>query len=256
MAEGPTVREQTLLRVFVDLADTLTADFDLIDFLHRLLVHCTGLVGVPAAGLLLKAPEGGVRLLASSSERSDDVELLHLEADSGPCVDAITTGTAVRVPDLATELDRWPLWAPLALEAGFQSVYATPMTLRGDTIGAVNLFGALPHALSEPNLDLVRGLADVATIGILSERAAHRGDEIADQLHAALYSRSIVEQAKGVLSGRATVDVSMDRAFLLLRDHSRRTNTRIEVVSQALIDGTLDPAALIHPGRRSGARSH
>lgn len=253
MSAGPT-REQSLLRVFVDLADTLTRDFDLPELLYRVAGHCTSLVAAAAAGVLLSSPQGGVSLVAASSERSEDVELLQLRVGSDPCLEAMAAGVSVRVPDLFAARARWPAWAPVALGAGFGSVYATPMTLHGDTVGVVTILAVSPGALSDDDLEVVRALTHIATIGILQQRALHQTELLADQLRAALNSRVVIEQAKGVISGRSALDVSTERAYLLLSDYAQRTSTTIGVVSQAVIDGLLDPAALVYPGRRVAAR--
>ena len=143
------------------------------------------------------------------------------------------------------------MWSEVALAAGVRSVYATPLRLRQQTIGALNLFGSRPAALTEDDLVVIQALSDIATIGILQERAISHRDILSGQLQAALDSRVLIEQAKGVIAGRSSVDVSMDRAFLFLRDYSRRTNTKLGVVCQALLDGTLDPAELTQPPTRN-----
>lgn len=237
--------EQPLVRTFVELADTLTDDYDLADFLHRLTVHCTKLFDAPAAGLMLIDQRGGVELVASSSERSEHLELFQVQSANGPCLDCIATAEAVREPDLAQHADRWPEWSEVARGLGIRSVYATPMKLRAQTIGALNLFATRPRALTEESLSMVRALTDIATIGILQERSIRRSEILSEQLQIALNSRVLIEQAKGVVAGRSDLNISVDRAFLLLRDHSRRTNTKLGAVSRAVVEGILDPAQLL-----------
>lgn len=236
--------EQPVIRTFVELADTLVDDYDLPEFLYRLLVHCTNLFGAAAAGVMLRSPTGGVELIASSSERSEYLELFQLQTANGPCLDCIGTGEPVRSPDLAAEPDRWPQWGPGALEAGFRSVYATPMRLRSEVIGAFNLFATAPHGLTDEDLAVVQAMADVATIGILQARTIQRVGTLAAQLQVALDSRILIEQAKGIVSGRTDLHITVDRAFLLIRDHARRTGTKLTAVCRQIIDGSLDPAAL------------
>lgn len=236
--------EQPLIRTFVELADTLVEDYDLPEFLYRLLVHCTNLFGAAAAGLMLRSPAGGVELVASSSERSEHLELVQIQTASGPCVDCIEAGEPVRSPDLTAEVGRWPLWTPGAIEAGFRSVYASPMKLRLEVIGAFNLFATTPHALSEDDLAVVQALADIATIGILQARVIRRAETLSEQLQVALDSRILVEQAKGIVAGRTDLDVTVDRAFLMIRDHARRTGTKLTVVCRDIITGALDPRTL------------
>jgi GAF domain-containing protein len=238
-------REQPLIRTFVELADTLTEDYDLADFLYRLLVHCTQLFDAPAAGIQQHQTRGGIELAASSSETAEHLELFQLQIHTGPCLECATAAVAVRSGDLAADPARWAGWSEAALAGGFRSVYATPMTLRGQTVGAFNLFCTIPDALSDADLAVVQALADIATIGILQERAIAHSETLSEQLQVALDSRILIEQAKGVVAGRTDLDVSPDRAFLLLRDLSRRTNTKLGVVCQAVVDGTLSPVELL-----------
>jgi transcriptional regulator with GAF, ATPase, and Fis domain len=231
-----------LLDALITVADTLVDDYDLPAFLHELAEAAARLFGAEAAGLLMRDAAGGIEVLAASTADVRGIELFQLQADEGPCLDAISTAAAVHVPDIATEVDRWPRWSRVALGYGVHSVYATPMRLRNETLGALNLFASNTDALAETDLRAVQALADVATIGLLQERGLHRRDLLNEQLQGALDSRVVLEQAKGVIVGRS--DLTPDLAFAVLRDHSRRTNTKIAQCARAVIDGQLDVADL------------
>jgi len=152
--------ETHLADVFVELSDTLVADFDVIDFLHGLTERCVELLGVSAAGLLLADGQGALQLVAASSERSRLLELFQLQADQGPCLDCYRTGAPVTVPDLP-RADRWPRFTAAAAEVGFASVHALPMRLRAEVIGALNLFDTGPGALAPDKLRIGQAMADV-----------------------------------------------------------------------------------------------
>lgn len=224
-----------LADVLVELADTLVDHFDVIDFLHVLTQRCVQLLDVSAAGLLLTDAQGSLQVVAASTERTRLLELFQLQTDQGPCVDCFHTGQPVSVADLAAA-GRWPQFAVAAAEAGFTSVHAVPMRLRKEVIGALNLFGTHAGALDAGRLRVGQALADVATIGLLQQRAIHRRDLLAEQLQAALNSRVMIEQAKGVLAERWQVD--MDRAFDVLRSYSRDHNRRLSELAQAIVDGS------------------
>lgn len=227
-----------LADVLVELADTLVDDFDVIDFLHVLTERCVQLLGVSAAGLLLTNAEGTLQVVAASSERTRLLELFQLQTDQGPCMDCFRTGVPVSVADLPAA-GRWPRFAAAAAEVGFAAVHAVPMRLRKEVIGALNFFGTDPGALEEGRLRMGQALADVATIGLLQQRAIHRRDVLSEQLQTALNSRVTIEQAKGVLAERLRVDV--DQAFQILRTHSRNHNRRLSELAQAVVDGTEQP---------------
>jgi hypothetical protein len=106
-------------RAFVNVADTLVADFDIIEFLGMLADYGVELLGVSACGILLADPQGGLNLVAASTERVRALELFQLQTDEGPCLDAYHSMTAVTCPNLAAAADRWPTFAPAAEAAGF-----------------------------------------------------------------------------------------------------------------------------------------
>src|SRR5580693_1549582 len=120
-------REALLARTFVDLVDTLVDDFDVVELLTLVADRCVEVLDVAAAGLMLVAPEGDLRVVASSSEAMRVVELFELQSEEGPCLDCFRSGEPVVNQDLSTVDGRWPSFAPVALEAGFKSVHALPM---------------------------------------------------------------------------------------------------------------------------------
>jgi len=237
-------REALLARTMVELADTLVDDFDVVELLTLLADRCVEVLDVSAAGLMLAAPEGDLRVMASSSEAMRVLELFELQAQEGPCLDCFRGGEPVVNQDLATVDGRWPRFAPVALESGFRSVHALPMRLRGAVIGALNLFRSDAGELSEDDVAVAQALADVATIAILQHRAVLEAQVVNEQLNHALNSRIVIEQAKGVLAEQAGLD--MEQAFSTLRNHARSHNLRLVDVAQDLIDGTLS-AELLDP---------
>ncbi len=226
---------QLLADTFVELTDTMVADFDVIDFLHVLTDRSVQLLDVSAAGLLLADPRGELRVVAASSEAARLLELFQLQNDQGPCLDCFRAGQSIAAADLASDAERWPRFAAAAREAGFAAVQALPMRLRDQVIGALNLFRAEPGALDPAAVRIGQALADVATISLLHERSMRHSDTLNEQLQTALNSRVIIEQAKGKLAERLGLD--MAQAFSLLRDYARDRNRRLVDVAQAFVDG-------------------
>ena len=195
-------REAMLARTLVELADTLVADFDVVELLTLLADRCVDVLDVGAAGLMLAAPDGDLRVMASSSETMRVLELFELQAEEGPCLDCYRTGQPVVNQDLAAVDGRWPRFAAEALAAGFHSVHALPMRLRGTVIGALNLFHIDPGEMRQADVDAAQALADVATIAILQHRATLEAQVLNEQLNQALNSRIVIEQAKGMVAER------------------------------------------------------
>ena len=135
-------REAVLARTLVELADTLVDDFDVVDLLTRLANSCVEILDVDAAGIMLATADGQLRVMASSSEAMRVLELFEVQAQEGPCLDCHRTGRPVVNQDLTIVDGLWPNFAPEALAAGFGSVHALPLRLRGTVIGALNLFRA------------------------------------------------------------------------------------------------------------------
>src|SRR6202011_2506184 len=150
--------------------DTLVTDFDAVELLTLLADRCVDVLDVAAAGLMLVAPDGELRVMASSSEAMRMLELFELQSREGPCLDCYRSGAPVVNQDLAAVNGRWPRFAAVALDAGFRSAHALPMRLRGAVIGALNLFRADVGELQQADLFAAQALADVATIAILQHR--------------------------------------------------------------------------------------
>ena len=169
-------------------------------------------------------------------------------------MECFRTATPVSVADLSEAADRWPRFAAALADRGsYRSVHALPLRLRGEPIGALNLFHRRPGPLPAADLALAQALADVATIGILSELAINRGEVLNEQLQTALNSRVIIEQAKGVLAERGSI--CMDAAFDRLRGYSRHHNLKLSDVGRQIIESDLAAAVLAgRPSRKTTPR--
>ncbi len=239
------IASEQLARVFVEMADTLVDEFDLIEFLQMVTSQTSELLDARAAGLLLADPKGGLQLMAASDERAEMVELFQVQAHEGPCQDCYRHGAAVVNADLRLAADRWPQFAPLAVAAGYQSVHAFPLRLRRHVIGALNLFGSEPGEISPADADVVQALADVATIGLLQERAIREGQVLTEQLQTALNSRIVIEQAKGALA--QIHGETPDEAFERLRTYCRQRYLRLSDVAYAVVTDPASQPDLIAP---------
>jgi GAF domain-containing protein len=231
-------REGQLVETFVTLADTLVVGFDIVDLLHTLVEKCALLFEASAAGIILSAGDGELEVVASTNERSRLVEILQLRSGSGPCVECFTSGSVVSVPDIDAVGPKWPRFRAGALEQGFASMRAVPLRLRATTIGSLNLFWDRLGGLGEQDGVTVQALVDVATIGILQERAIRESDVARQQLQHALSSRVLIEQAKGVLA--FTHDANMDEAFVLLRTYARNAGVPLADVAERIVNRTLE----------------
>ncbi len=232
------MREQRLAEVFVELADTLVEEFDVVDFLQTLTERCVELIDTDAAGLMLDDQRGRLQVVAYTDESARLLELFELQKAEGPCLDCFATGRAIANVDLAASGSRWPVFTEAALGSGFAYSHALPLRLRRQVVGALNLFTVERTELTGDHLAVAQGMADIATIGLLHERALRDQVVLAEQLQTALHSRIVIEQAKGVLSARAGIGVS--EAFTWMRTHARRTGQPLTAVAEAVVTASLD----------------
>ncbi len=233
---------ERLATVFVEVADTLVADFDLIEFLHSVATHATDITGGGAAGVMLTGGDGTLHHVGASSEDARLLELFQIQNDEGPCLDSYSTGRPVVVPDLALATDRWPSFAPRAIAAGMASVHAFPMRLRDRVIGGLNVFQTHRQELLDEEVRVLQALADMATIALIQEQAVSRAELLTEQLQVALNSRIVVEQAKGAVA--RTFDITVEEAFTLLRAHSRSSRRRLTDVAHEVVTSERGPELL------------
>lgn len=237
--DGP----QRFAQVFVELADTLVEEFDVVDLLQLLAERCVELLPADAAGLMLADERGDLHLMAYTADRMRSVELFELQVAEGPCRDCYLSGKAVTNVSLPDAHARWATFTAVAVAAGFGSTHALPMRLRGRVIGALNLFTDLEVTLSEEDIAIGQAMADIATIGLLHERTLREQTIVSEQLQVALNSRVLIEQAKGVLGARAGIGVS--EAFTRMRSYARHTGATLTSVATAVVDRSLDASTLL-----------
>ena len=244
---SPVNREQEIISALVRLANDLVEDYDVVELLHDLVERCTALLECDEVGLLLAVASGGPRVVASSSQRTDLLTLLQYEHEEGPCFECLARGEFVRSENLERDAERWPHFARAAMAAGFCSVSAIPMRVRGETVGSLNLLRTDAGRIADTDLSLGQGMADMAAIALLQQRSMREARGVIEDLEGALTSRVAIEQAKGVLAARAEIDV--ETAFLRLRRHAREENLKLSDVARGLLDGTLPASALVEDER-------
>jgi hypothetical protein len=230
-------REQLLVRTLLELADTMVADYDVLDVLYLLCDRVVELVDADAAGVLLMAPGGGLEVAAATSHDMRQLEGVEAAHQQGPCAEAHRTGEVVDEGDLREQRERWPQFGEAALALGFRSVHARPLRLRGESIGALNVFRRRVGRFSSDDADVLAGLADMATVGIVSQRALDAAEGQVLHLQQALSRRAVVDQATAVLADRLGTD--QGDAFQRLRGHARDHNERLRDLAHRFLAGEI-----------------
>ena len=237
---------ERLADVFVDVADTLVADFDVIEFLHTVAGHATEMTGAAAAGLMLSDLDGGLHYMGASDESARLLELFQIQHEEGPCLDCYRTGRRSPRSDLATAslalagLHR--AGARLGREVGARLPHAAPRP--GDRRASTSS-GAEPRPLDPEEARVVQALADLATIAIIQERLIRQAELLTEQLQFALNSRVVIEQAKGAVA--RSLGVSVEEAFDLMRGHARRERIGLTDLALRVVESPEGPQ-LLRPG--------
>ncbi|MHA6624818.1 ANTAR domain-containing protein [Pseudonocardia sichuanensis] len=232
------MRSDEVAGALVEFADTLVADFDIVEFLQRLTDRSVELLHVDAAGLVLGDRRGALQLVAATCDDARLLETFQLHLDEGPCVESYRNGREVGAADLALAGRRWPRLAPALRQLGFSAVHALPMRRRAEVIGALNLFHREAREMDAATAAVARAFTDVATIGLLQQRARREKELLVEQLESALSSRVLIEQAKGMLAER--LDLDTEAAFALLRRHARSRNRRLTDLAVDVIEGRVE----------------
>ena len=245
-----TTRELVVARTFVQLADTLVVDFDLIDLLTVLADRSVELLGAAASGILLVDRDSRLRVMAASDEKVELLELFQIQAEEGPCLDCYKSGEPIINSDLRADTP-WPRFSAESVRVGFLAVCAIPLRLRSEVVGCLNLFMSEPVGLADADVALAQALADISSIAIVQDGANRQATTRIRQLQHALDSRVLIEQAKGMIAEHQSV--SMDAAFLLMRTFARSNNLLLTETAGDIIEGRLSFETLTQPRvRRKG----
>ncbi|CAM5281133.1 MULTISPECIES: GAF and ANTAR domain-containing protein [Streptomyces] len=226
-------REEAITRTFVELADTLVDDFDVIDFLQHLTTRCCEIFTLADAAVLLAYPGPDLHSPAPCDPSPALSKVLDLALREGPGRDAYRTGAAIAPGDLARAPADWNDFTPQARDVGYTHACAVPLRLRRQTLGSLLLLCTTSGPLPADDLLVARGFADAATIGLLNARTLEYAESVNEQLHTALHSRIVIEQAKGFLASQRRIP--LNTAFEAMRRHARQHCVRLTTVAHNVI---------------------
>ncbi len=212
----------------------LVRDYDTVGTLSQLCEDCAEVMGATATGIML-ADGGPLEMMAASSHRAADIDLYEIQADEGPCIEALRTGKAVTASSGEEIIARWPSFGSRAVAAGLLAAVACPLYWHGDVIGAINVFLADARSVDGDGQRVVQAFADVATIAVINAGLAPT-DDLTRITRSALAARTVIEQAKGVIT--AQTGLNMADAFDRLRALGHERGELLETFAQTLVDST------------------
>lgn len=236
-----TYDEETLTGVLSEFAQTLTGRFEVSEVLYRLAEHVVTILGVRGAGVSVVDDAGQLRPVTGINELTMQLESVEEQFQEGPCIDAFRQGDVVIVEEIAEHVARWPKWTSEAIRHDVHAVLGIPLRVRDESIGAMNIYSAEPRKWRDADIRVARVLTDIAASYVANASELEQSRRTTEQLREALNSRIIIEQAKGVIS--VDQQCSVDDAFALLRDHSRRHNVSLRAVAEAVVHLGLRPSS-------------
>ncbi len=221
-----------LVGVIREFTGSIVNPFDLDELLHRLMGHATQVIDAAGAGVMLAGEQGDLEFVAASEQRVVEAEQHQAKLKSGACFEAYATNRIVTVDDLSTDR-RWPDYAQRVASLGLCSVLGVPMNAFGQTIGVINFYREAPSHWSPEDVDTAEIITSMGAGYVLSANHLRAQHTLSEQLHAAIRSRDIIGQAKGVIMARE--DVNADTAFQMLRQRSQDQKRRLRDLAQEIV---------------------
>lgn len=220
------------LRTVAELSRRLLTSHDVDAALEDLMPRLVAVFDLAGAGMAL-ADAGELRSTRGFPAGVDALEEIQNAERAGPCVEAFRTGEVLAVPDLDEYAGRWPAYCDAARSRGLGSVVAIPLCLADHSVGAVGLYAGDRRRWSEQDLEAAVVLADLVTAGLVNASRVRQQEQLTEQLQGALESRTVIEQAKGVIAARH--EVSIDEAFEVIRRHARSHHVTVRAVADAIV---------------------
>jgi GAF domain-containing protein len=189
--------------------------------------------GNPEASVLLLVKDHPTTVV-STGELATDLDETQYEKGHGPCLHAARTGELTEIPDTRAD-DRWPDYAPRAVEHGNLSSLSVPLAIDFDAqvTGALNIYARRPDAFDDASRSVATRVAPYAAVATGNLYAYQSARDMADNLQTALESRAVIDQAKGILMERHKL--TADQAFQLLARVSMTTNRKLRDIADDLV---------------------
>ena len=174
----------------------------------------------------------GAHTAAFTGDLALNLDESQYEAGHGPCLDASATATTLSVPDMAGEA-RWPDWAARSLEAGVNNSLSIGLPVQDTVTGALNIYATKPEAFDDDAITIGQTFAGYAAVALANAHLHDATATLAQHMQAAMDSRAVIEQAKGIIMGERRC--TADEAFAILTKVSQDSNRKVRDVAAALV---------------------
>ena len=240
-----------LVTLHKNLARVMLVDRDLADVLAEIAgIARQSIPAAEAVSITLIRGEDAFTA-AYDGQLARDADELQYERGYGPCMDAGRAGQTFLVEDMQTE-QRWPDYAQHATRIGVRSSLSVPLPFQGATIGALNSYARRPEAFRAEDVAAGEEVAAWVALAVGNADAAARTQDTVAGLRTAMLTRSVIEQAKGILMERHKV--TADQAFTLLTHVSQNQNRKLRDIAAALVETGELPGETPTAGERPDGR--
>jgi GAF domain-containing protein len=188
--------------------------------------------GADEVSVTLITDRGGAHTAAYTGQLALSLDEWQYGIGNGPCLDASAATLTVSLPDMTTE-ERWPDWAARALQAGAHSSLSIGLPIHEQITGALNVYAIKPDAFDSDAIILGQTFAGYAAVALANAHLFDAQASLAQQMQAAMQSRAVIEQAKGIIMGSRRC--TADEAFAILTRISQDTNRKLRDVAAALV---------------------
>ena len=218
-----------------ELASLMLATPNVRDLLDNLARLAAGILTPPASCGITLQEDHATMTVASSDALAAQLDEVQYGQDSGPCLETLRTGKTVAVNDMATE-HRWGAYPAHALGYGVRSSLSSPVSVNGDTRGALNLYATTTNAFGPEQRERAQIFAVQTSTALTVAHRQARQTQLTDQLREALASRAVIDQALGILMAQLRCD--SDTAFTILRTTSQNANRKLREIAAEIVQAT------------------
>jgi GAF domain-containing protein len=220
------------VEALAELANLMLATASMSTFLDELAGLAATVITPPAACGITLGQDHLPLTVASNEPLAAHVDEVQYGHDQGPCLQAMRTGETVLVDDLSTE-QRWGTYPAHALSYGIHSSLSLPLTVNGDSRGALNLYATTVRAFGATEQQSATLFAGQASAGLTVITRQTQQVQLTEQLRDALATRAVIDQALGILMGQNRCD--HDTAFAILRTSSQHQNRKLHAIATDIV---------------------
>ena len=224
--------QEPLAQSLSALSRFFVGDGTLHETLTRVAHHAEEALPVTDITGITMLVDGRATTAVFTDEVAPEIDTAQYETGIGPCLDSFRHRRIFRIDD-TTKDDRWPPFSEAAAAFGIRSTLSVPLVANHEGLGALNLYSRKPNGFSEEDEVIASQFGAQAAIVLANAQAYWDAHLLSQNLAAAMQSRAVIEQAKGILMGAQRC--SADEAFQILVRASQRENRKLREIAEDIV---------------------